>query len=149
MAYLAGLPLKLSCDLVMRALGSRLIARDIPGRLDGSGHSIIQCSTGVFEKLKLENLPPVPDAPRLQFGMPYMGADSERYRVMWPGEVPSGGSKLPSSSFTLAPNHTIETLLWLHGFLVDQGVPFVKLANKSGNGFRDIRWFGPQLSDSP
>ena len=75
-----------------------------------------------------------------------MGADSERYRVIWPEPSNGPGSKNRSSSFSLSSGHINETLFVLAEFLRDQGVEFVKLANVHGNGFDDLRLSGSQLA---
>ena len=122
-------------------------------RFDGSGVVLIQCSEGAFQRLKLDALPPPRDQGTVASGYRFvrmdtrsMGADSERYRVIWPEESNGPGSKNKTSSFTLSGSHVRETLYVLTEFLRDQGVEFVRLANKHGNGFSDVRLSGSDLA---
>ena len=122
-------------------------------RFDGSGVVGIQCSEGAFTRLKLANMPTPRDWGQIVDGrrVVYMntraqGVDSERYRVIWPEESNGPGSKLATTSFTLTGFHVNETLYVFAEFLRDQGVEFVKLANKHGNGFLDVRLSGTQLA---
>jgi len=122
-------------------------------RFDGSGVVGIQCSEGVFSRLKLENMPTPIDWGQWIDGQRYVyidtrgkGVDSERYRVIWPELANGPGSKNKTSSFTLTGSHVNETLYVFAEFLRDQGVEFVKLANKHGSGFSDIRLSGSELT---
>ena len=122
-------------------------------RFDGSGVVGIQCSEGAFSRLKLANMPTPRDWGQMVNGrrVVYLdsrgpGVDSERYRVIWPEESNGPGSKLATTSFTLTGSHVNETLYVFAEFLRDQGVEFVKLANKHGNGFSDVRLSGTQLA---
>ena len=122
-------------------------------RFDGSGVVKIQCSEGVFSRLKLDKLPVPRDWGTVVNGqrIVYMdtrgvGADSERYRVMWPELAAGPDSKNKTSSFTITGAHVNETLYVFTEFLRDQGVEFVKLTNKHGNGFSDIRLSGSDLA---
>ena len=122
-------------------------------KFDGSGVVLIQASEGAFQRLKLEAMPPPRDYGTVVNGRRYayidtrsLGADSVRYRVIWPEESNGPGSKNRTSSFTLSGAHTNETLYVLTEFLRDQGVDFVKLANKHGNGFSDVRLSGSDLA---
>ena len=72
--------------------------------------------------------------------------DSVRYRVIWPELSNGPGSALKTGSFTLGPTHVNETLFVLAEFLRAQGVEFVKLANKNGNGFKAAGLSGTQLA---
>ena len=118
-----------------------------------SGVVKIQASEGVFARMKLENMPDPPEDGEVINGRRYvrmdtrsMGADSERYRVIWPEPSNGPGSKLRSSSFTLSGNHCNETLFVFAEHLRAQGVNFVGLANKHGNRFRDSRLNGTKLA---
>ena len=122
-------------------------------RFDGSGSVLIQCSEGAFASLKLSEMPVPRDWGTVVDGVRYvtldarsLGADSERYRVVWPEASNGPGSKNRSSSFTLSGSHVNETLYVLAEFLRDQGVEFVALANKHGNTFKDVRLSGSQLA---
>lgn len=122
-------------------------------RFDGSGVVGIQCSEGAFSRLKLDQMPTPRDWGVVVNGrrIIYMdtrshGVDSERYRVIWPELSNGPGSKLATSSFTLTDAHVNETLFVLAEFLRDQGVEFVKLANKHGSGFSDVRLSGSSLA---
>ena len=125
----------------------------MPKRLDGSGVVYIQCSEGAFSRLKLDQMPEPRDWGYEVNGVRVrtmehrkMGADSERYRVIWPELSNGPGSKNRSSSFSLSSAHVNETLYVLAQFLRDQGVSFVRLSNKHGNGFLDIRLSGSDLA---
>ena len=122
-------------------------------RFDGSGVVGIQCSEGVFSRLKLDRMPTPRDWGTVVNGVHYAyldtrshGVDSERYRVIWPELSNGPGSKNKTSSFTLTGSHVNETLFVLAEFLRDQGVEFVALANKHGNALRDIRLHGTNLA---
>ena len=136
-----------------RKPGERLMITRMAKRFDGSGVVGIQCSEGTFAALKLANMPTPRDWGEIVDGVRvvYMdtrspGADSERYRIVWPQLSNGAGSKLRTSSFTLTDSHVNETLYVLTEFLRDQGVDFVKLANKHGNGFSDLRLSGSNLA---
>ena len=118
-------------------------------RFDGSGVVDIQASEGAFSRLKLDLMPEPQDrfhivnGERIRYpNFRSMGADSDRFRVIWPERSNGPGSKLASSSFTLSAAYVNETLYVLAQFLRDQGVNFIQLANKHGNGFSDIRLWG-------
>ena len=136
-----------------RRKGDWLTGCRMAKRFDGSGVVKLQCSESVFAALKLSEMPRPTDWETLH-GDSYrgimdtrqMGADSERYRVIWPQRTNGPGSKLRTSSFTLSGAHTNETLFVLAEFLRDQGVEFVGLANKHGNRLRDIRLSGSKLA---
>ena len=136
-----------------RKKGERLMVTQMARKLDGSGVVKIQCSEGAFSALKLANMP----TPRdwgveidgrriVSMDTRGMGADSQRYRVIWPEHSNGPGSKLRSSSFTLSARHINETLFVLAEFLRDQGVEFVGLANKHGNSFRAVGLSGSKLA---
>ena len=132
-----------------RRPGEYLRRTVLPKRFDGLGTVRFQCSDGAFERMKMGSIPPPTD-----FGTPLgeyiaftrppnsMGADSVRYRVVWPALPGDTGTWLPTTSFTLSGNHCNETLFVLAAYLRSAGVQFVKLANKHGNGFKDSRLFG-------
>ena len=122
-------------------------------RFDGSGVVGIQCSEGAFSRLKLDQMPTPRDWGVVIDGVRVVyldsrskGVDSERYRVIWPELSNGPGSKLRSTSFTLTGSHVNETLFVFAEFLRDQGVDFVQLANKHGNGFSDVRLGGTSLA---
>ena len=122
-------------------------------RFDGSGVVQIQCSEGAFSRLKLDEMPVPRDRFQLVNGVRVrypnyrsMGADSDRFRVIWPERSNGPRSKLASTSFTLGGGYVNETLYVLAQFLRDQGVEFVQLANKHGNGFLDLRLSGSHLA---
>lgn len=122
-------------------------------RFDGTGVVGIQCSEGVYARLKLDQMPAPREWGTVINGRRYVymnfrspGADSERYRVIWPELSNGPGSKNATSSFTLTDSHVNETLFVLAEFLRDQGVDFLKLANKHGNGFKDARLSGSSLA---
>lgn len=122
-------------------------------KFDGSGVVKIQCSEGVFTSLKLANMPTPRDWGVMVDGIRVvyadtraMGADSERYRVLWPEPTPRPGGKFRSSCFTLGGGHINETLFVLAEFLRDQGVQFVALANKHGNSFKAAGLSSSQLA---
>ena len=121
----------------------RLKVTRMPKRFDGSGVVSLQCSEGAFAALKLSEMPVPRDWGEIRDGVHYvvmdtreMGADSQRYRVIWPEHSNGPGSKLRSSSFSLGASHTNETLFVLAEFLRTQGVDFVALANRHGNAFK-------------
>ena len=136
-----------------RIAGERLKVTRMAKRFDGSGVVKIQCSEGAFAKFKLANMPVPRDwgtviNDRRVFYMDTrgMGVDGDRFRVLWPELANGPGSKLKSSSFTLSGEYVNETLYVFAEFLRDQGVEFVKLANKHGNGFSDVRLSGSDLA---
>ena len=136
-----------------RIAGDWLTSTVMPKRFDGNGVVRVQCSEGAFAAFKLSEMPIPNDYGYVENGRRYvpmetrsMGADSERYRVIWPELSNGPGSKLKSSSFTLAGNHCNETLFVFAEHLRVQGVSFVGLANKHGNRFRDSRLNGTQLA---
>ena len=136
-----------------RRAGEWLRSTRMCKRFDGTGVVKIQCSEGAFSALRLDNIPTPSEWGEVVDGRRYvyadtrqMGADSVRYRVIWPELSNGPGSKLRSSSFSLGRSHTNETLYVLAEFLRDQGVEFVGLANKHGNRFRDSRLGGTQLA---
>ena len=136
-----------------RKPNERLKVAHMARRFDGSGVVKVQCSEGAFARLKLSEMPIPRDWGTVVDGRRYvpldtrsMGADSERYRVIWPEFSNGPGSKLRSSSFSISGSHRNETLFVLAEFLRDQGVDFVKLANKHGNGFSDVRLSGSDLA---
>ena len=121
----------------------RLMAARMPKRFDGSGVVKVQCSEGAFAALKLSEMPSPREWGEFRDGYHLvtmdtreMGADSQRYRVIWPEHSNGPGSKLRSSSFSLGASHTNETLFVLAEFLRVQGVDFVALANRHGNAFK-------------
>ena len=125
----------------------------MPKRFDGSGVVKVQCSEGAFAALKLSEMPIPRDWGYVSGGSHYvpmdtreMGADSERYRVIWPEHSNGPGSKLRSSSFSLGASHTNETLFVLAEFLRTQGVDFVALANRHGNAFKSAGMSGSGLA---
>ena len=136
-----------------RRKGERLRGTRMAKRFDGSGVVNIQCSEGAYAAFKLSEMP-VPRDWGTLYGDTYrgimdtraMGADSQRYRVIWPEHSNGPGSKLRSSSFTLSGAHVNETLYVFAEFLRDQGVDFVGLANRHGNQLRDVRLSGSKLA---
>ena len=108
-----------------RIPGQKLCRTIMPGRMDGTDAVFIQCSEGAYSALKLKNLPfpvgygEVIDG-RLFFHQPpnSLGADSVRYRVIWPYRSDGPNSKLATSSFSLSTGHTNQTLFFLAEFLV-------------------------------
>ena len=136
-----------------RRPGERLKITRMAKRFDGSGVVGIQCSEGAFSRLKLDQMPTPRDWGVVIDGRRFVyldsrskGVDSERYRVIWPELSNGPGSKLRSTSFTLTGSHVNETLFVFAEFLRDQGVNFVRLANKHGNGFLDVRLSGSGLA---
>ena len=136
-----------------RKRGERLMSTRMAKRFDGSGVVGVQCSEGAFAALKLANMPTPRDWGQIVDGrrVVYMdtrskGVDGERYRVIWPQSSNGPGSKLRTSSFTLTGSHVNETLYVLAEFLRDQGVDFVSIANRHGNGFSDLRLSGSNLA---
>ena len=136
-----------------RIAGDWLQSTVMPQRFDGTGVVRVQCSEGAFTAFKLSLMPLPNDYGEVIDGRRYvqhapisMGADSERYRVIWPEPSNGPGSKLRSSSFTLAGKHCNETLYVFAEHLRAQGVDFVGLANKHGNRFRDSRLSGSKLA---
>ena len=122
-------------------------------RFDGSGVVGIQCSEGVFARLKLDQMPVPRDWGQMinDRRVVYMntrakGVDSDRFRVMWPEESNGPGSKNATSSFILTGSYVNETLYVLAEFLRDQEVDFVRITNKHGNGFSDVRLSGSDLA---
>lgn len=103
--------------------------------------------------MRLENMPLPSDYGEVINGRRYvvmetrsMGADSQRYRVIWPDRSNGEGSKLRSTSFTLSGKHSNETLFVLAEFMRDQGVNFHALANRHGNTFKNSLLHGTQLA---
>ena len=136
-----------------RIRGERLRLTRMAKRFDGSGVVRIQCSEGAFARMKLENMPRPIDWGWESNGYHYavmdtrsVGADSERYRVMWLEPAGPASKKGKTSSFTLAGAHVNETLYVLAEFLRDQGVEFCKLTNKHGAGLKDARLSGSDLA---
>ena len=122
-------------------------------RFDGSGHVRVQCSEGAYSRLKLDQMPVPRDWGDVIEGKRFVqwrrgrpGADSMRYRVIWPELSNGPGSKHRTSSFTISGSHVVETLYVLAEFLRDQGVEFVSLANRHGNAFSDVRLGGSRLA---
>ena len=120
---------------------------------DGSGVVKIQCSADTYDAMKLDDMPTpddwgeVIDGQRVFFmDTRGMGADSERYRVVWPEHSNGEGSKFRSSSFTLSSAHSNETLFVLAEWLRSQSVNFVALANKHGNTFKSVGLSGSSLA---
>lgn len=125
----------------------------MPKCFDGSGVVKLQCSEGAFAALKLSEMPIPREWGEFRDGYHFvtldsreMGADSQRYRVVWPVESNGPGSKLRSSSFSLGASHTNETLFVLAEFLRSQGVDFVALANRHGNTFKAAGLSGSGLA---
>ncbi len=136
-----------------RKRGEPLLGTRMAKRFDGSGVVLIQASEGAFSRMKLENLPPPRDRGYWVDGVQHtvmdfrsMGADSERYRVMWMEKAGPFSKKRATSSFTLSGAHVNETLYVLAEFLRDQGVEFCKLTNKHGAGLKDSRLSGGNLA---
>ena len=136
-----------------RRAGEWLRSTRMCKRFEGTGVAKIQCSEGAFSALRLDNIPTPSEWGEVVDGRRYvyadtrqMGADSVRYRVIWPELSNGEGSRLKTGSFTLADAHCNETLFVLAEFLRDQGVDFVRIANKHGNGFRDSRLSGTKLA---
>ena len=122
-------------------------------RFDGSGVVGIQCSEGAFARLKLDQLPTPRDwgtivngRRRVYLDTRSKGVDSDRFRVQWPEFANGPGSKLQTSSFILTGSYVNETLYVLAEFLRDQEVDFVRITNKHGNGFSDVRLSGTNLA---
>ena len=125
----------------------------IAEKFDGSGVVKLQTSEGAYQRMMLQNLPSPNDWGEVVDGRRYvpmdtrgMGADSERYRVMWRVGNVGEGSSPATSSFSLDGNHSNETLFVLAEFLRDQGVEFVAITNKHGNPFKDVRLHGSKLA---
>lgn len=136
-----------------RRPGERLKTAVMPKGFNGFGVVRVQCSEGAFTALKLENMPPPSDYGEVINGRRYvrmetraLGADSERYRVIWADRSNGPSSKHRTSSFTLAGRHSNETLFVLAEFLRTQGVEFVALANKHGNAFKSAALQGTRLA---
>lgn len=139
-----------------RKKDDRLRVRAMPAKLDGSGVVKLQCSEGVYYALNLQFMPRPRDYGEMINGAHVvvadtrsMGADAERYRVIWPEYSNGPGSKLRSSSFTLGARHTNETLYVLAEFLRTQGVDFVGLANRHGSRFKPAGLSGSKLAYLP
>ena len=136
-----------------RIAGERLKSRVMPGRMDLTSPVWIQCSEGAYSSLKLENLPMPVGYGTVVNGRTYIqlppkrqGVDSQRYRVIWPYRSDGPNSKLATSSFTLSPGHTNQTLFFLAEFLRSQGVTYVSLANKHGTAFSSAALKGSSLA---
>ena len=132
-----------------RRPGERLRKTVMPKGFDGYGVVRFQCSEGAFNRMKMENMPPPIDYGEVIDGRRYvqrlpntLGADSVRYRVIWPSVGAGEDAYLPTTSFSLSAKHSNETLFVLAQFLRDQGVEFVGLANKHGNRFKRIELNG-------
>lgn len=146
--------MKGQCDLVMaRRLGERLMSRRMCKGFAGDKAVNIQCSEGVFTALKLQLLAEPTDGVTVINGVGYrrmdtrsQGADSVRYRVLWPETVSGPSGKLKSSSFTLSGKHSNETLFVLAEHLRQNDVDFVALANKHGNAFQSAGLSGTNLA---
>ena len=128
----------------------------MPKRFDGSGVVKLQCSEGAYAALKLSEMPRPRDwgevvggFHRVMIDTRNMGADSERYRVIWPDKSNGPGSKNRSTSFTLSASHTNETLYVLAEFLRAQGVDFIGLANRHGSRFNPAGLGGSKLAYLP
>ena len=136
-----------------RKKDERLRVRAMPKRFDGSGVVMLQCSEGVYYALNLQFMPRPRDYGEMINGAHVvtldtrsMGADAQRYRVIWPDRSNGPGSKLRSSSFTLGPGHSNQTLFVLAEFLRTQGVDFVGLANRHGTRYRSAGLSGTNLA---
>ena len=136
-----------------RIYDERLMGTRIAKRFDGTGVVRLQCSEGAFNRMKLANLPHPPEWGENIGGTWFvpletraMGADSVRYRIVWPDPVIAPRGKLRMSSFSLSGAHVMETLYVLAEFLRDQGVNFVGIANKHGTRFKDVRLGGSNLA---
>ena len=132
-----------------RKAGDRLKKTMMPKRFDGKGVVWFQCSETAFYRMQMFGMPAPDDYGEVEGTYIYiqrppkgMGADSVRYRVVWPALPGDTGTWLPTTSFTLSGNHCNETLFVLAEYMRGSGVQFVKLANKHGNGFKDSRLFG-------
>ena len=136
-----------------RKLGERLRHTVMPKGFDGMGVVRVQCSEGTYSSLKLSEMPAPLDYGEVINGRRYVrldstaqGADSERYRVIWPELSNGPGSKHRTSSFLLAGKHSNETLFVLAEFLRTKGVNFFALANKHGTAFRSAALHGGDLA---
>ena len=136
-----------------RKPGERLRETRMAKRFDGSGVVRIQCSEGAFTALKLDQMPTPRDWGEVVDGVRVVsmetrsaGVDGDRFRVVWPDLSNGPGSKNRTSSFTLSGSYVNETLYVLAEFLRDQGVDFIRLANKHGSGFSDVRLGGTSLA---
>lgn len=136
-----------------RIADDRLMQTRIARRFDGTGVVRLQCSEGAYNRMKLANLPHPPEWGEQIGGSWFvpletrsLGADSVRYRIVWPDPVIAPRGKLRMSSFSLSGFHVQETLYVLAEFLRDQGVNFVGIANKHGTRFKDIRLSGSNLA---
>lgn len=132
-----------------RRPGDPLKKTFMPKRFDGNGVVWFQCSETAYYRMKMFAMPAPNEYEQMGSGYTFftrppngMGADSVRYRVVWPALPGDTGTWLPTTSFTLSGNHCNETLFVLAAYLRSAGVQFVKLANKHGNGFKDSRLFG-------
>lgn len=136
-----------------RKRDERLRVRAMPKKFDGSGVVKLQCSEGVYYALKLHLMPRPRDYGEMINGAHVvmadtrsMGADAKRYRVIWPDRSNGPGSKLRTSSFSLGPGHSNQTLFVLAEFLRTQGVDFVGLANAHGSRFKAAGLSGSDLA---
>ena len=125
----------------------------MPKGFDGTGAVRIQCSEGAYAAMALGDMPLPSDYGQVIDGRRYvphdtraMGADSVRYRVVWPDRSNGEGSKLRTTSFTLSGKHSNETLFVLAEHMRNQGVEFVALANKHGNTFKRSLLHGTELA---
>ena len=139
-----------------RKPNDRLRVRAMPAKFDGSGVVKLQCSEGVYYALKLHLMPRPRDYGEMIGGAHViaadtrsMGADAKRYRVIWPDLSNGPGSKLRTSSFTLGPTHSNETLFVLAEFLRTQKVEFIALGNHNGSRFKATGLSGSSLPYLP
>lgn len=125
-----------------RQAGQRLRETVMPKRFDGTGVVRFQCSEGVFNRMKMSQMPTPADWGTVDgdylFVQPFprrMPADSRRYRVVWPERSSGKGTTYATSSFSLGSTHTNQTLFVLAAFLREQGVEFICFADKNGRKF--------------
>ena len=136
-----------------RKPGEELRLTVMPKSFDGTGVVRVQCSEGAFSALKLDQMPSPSDYGQVINGMRFvpldtraMGADSVRYRVIWPEPASKNSKKLRTSSFLLSGKHSNETLFVFAEHLRRQGVEFVGLANAHGSAFRSSGLHGSGLA---
>ena len=132
-----------------RQAGQELRQTVMPKKFDGTGVVRFQASEGVFNRMKMSEMPAPTNWGTIVDGRRYvtptprtMPADSVRYRVIWPERVGGPDSVFSTGSFSLGGNHSNQTLFVLAQFLRDQGVEFIGLANKNGSRFKDVRLNG-------
>ena len=132
-----------------RKAGQRLRGTFMPKGFDGIKSVRVQCSEDTFNALKLSEMPLPQEGFKVVGNYVVrimetraMGADSMRYRVLWPDAAGRTPGKLRSSSFTLSGKHSNETLFVLAEHLRVQEVDFFAIANRHGNAFHSVLLHG-------